>query len=57
MMAHNLCYTTLLTPEAAQQLPPEQYEKSPSGDLFVRRGVARGIVPEILEDLLAARKR
>ncbi|KAI8471465.1 MAG: DNA polymerase delta subunit one [Monoraphidium minutum] len=57
MMAHNLCYTTLLTPQQASQLPPESYEKTPSGDLFVRRGVAKGILPEILEELLAARKR
>lgn len=41
----------------ASQLPPEAYEKSPSGDLFVRREVAKGILPEILEELLAARKR
>jgi DNA polymerase delta subunit 1 len=57
MMAHNLCYTTLLSKEAACQLPPEAYERSPSGDMFVKASVARGILPEILEELLAARKR
>ncbi|WIA42723.1 hypothetical protein OEZ86_008668 [Tetradesmus obliquus] len=57
MMAHNLCYTTLLSKEAAQQLPPEAYERSPSGDMFVKSSTARGILPEILEELLAARKR
>jgi DNA polymerase delta subunit 1 len=57
MMAHNLCYTTLLSKEAAGQLPPEAYERSPSGDMFVKASVARGILPEILEELLAARKR
>jgi len=57
MMAHNLCYTTLLAPEAARQLPPEAFEKSPSGDCFVKGSVQRGILPEILEELLAARKR
>jgi DNA polymerase delta subunit 1 len=57
MMAHNLCYTTLLSKEAACQLPPEAYERSPSGDMFVKASVVRGILPEILEELLAARKR
>lgn len=107
MMAHNLCYSTLLTPQQvragvftcvrlcvggdapfsmaaaqgtissiqaatptrahtrthptthpqASQLPPEAYERSPSGDCFVRGSVAKGILPEILEELLAARKR
>ena len=57
MMAHNLCYTTLLTPAQAAALPPDAYERSPSGDCFVRGSVARGILPEILEELLAARKR
>jgi DNA polymerase family B len=57
MMAHNLCYTTLLSPAAAAQLPPESYERSPSGDAFVRASLRRGILPEILEELLAARKR
>ena len=58
MMAHNLCYTTLLPDaDAVAALPAEAYERTPSGDCFVRRGVAKGIVPEILEDLLGARKR
>lgn len=57
MMAHNLCYTTLLTPQQASALPPDAYERSPSGDCFVRREVAKGVLPEILEELLAARAR
>lgn len=36
MMAHNLCYTTLLAPGTAASVPPEQYERSPSGDCFVK---------------------
>jgi DNA polymerase delta subunit 1 len=33
MMAHNLCYTTLLDPKdvARYQLQPDQYIRSPSG--------------------------
>eukprot|EP00877_Chromochloris_zofingiensis_P014350 jgi/Chrzof1/9169/Cz03g38160.t1 len=57
MMAHNLCYTTLLTPEQAGRLPPEHVFKSPSGDCFVKGALQKGILPEILEELLAARKR
>ena len=57
MMAHNLCYTTLVRPEEIPSIPPELIEKSPTGDTFVRTGAVKGILPEILEELLAARKR
>eukprot|EP00879_Flechtneria_rotunda_P030500 GHRR01033138.1.p1 GENE.GHRR01033138.1~~GHRR01033138.1.p1 ORF type:complete len:290 (+),score=81.65 GHRR01033138.1:366-1235(+) len=57
MMAHNLCYTTLLAPGQEQQLPPEAYGRSPSGDCFVKASVCQGILPEILQELLGARKR
>jgi DNA polymerase delta subunit 1 len=57
MMAHNLCYTTLLTPESAARLPAESVARAPSGELFAKRDVVRGLLPEILEELLAARKR
>lgn len=57
MMAHNLCYTTLLSPQAVSQLPQEDYEKSPTGDYFVKAHKQKGILPEILQELLAARKR
>lgn len=40
-----------------QELNPQDYEKTPTGDYFVRSSKQRGIVPEILEDLLSARKR
>merc|ERR1719456_2157591 len=36
MMAHNLCYCTLLTPESLQELPPDQVTRSPCGASFVR---------------------
>jgi DNA polymerase delta subunit 1 len=80
MMAHNLCYTTLLDPKdvSRYQLQSDQFIRSPSGgkraqrtkterfsihflefclDLFVKAHVQKGILPEILEDLLTARKR
>ena len=57
MMAHNLCYSTLLSREAAARLPANQVLRSPTGDAFVRKELGVGILPEILEELLAARKR
>jgi hypothetical protein len=57
MMAHNLCYSTLLSREAAARLPASAVLRSPTGDAFVKKDLAVGILPEILEELLAARKR
>ncbi|XP_052020143.1 DNA polymerase delta catalytic subunit isoform X2 [Apodemus sylvaticus] len=59
MMAHNLCYTTLLRPGAAQKLglKPDEFIKTPTGDEFVKSSVRKGLLPQILENLLSARKR
>lgn len=57
MMAHNLCYCTLVPPQIAHKLSPEHYETTPSGDKFVRSNVRKGILPMILQDLIDARKR
>ncbi|XP_077213499.1 DNA polymerase delta catalytic subunit-like [Tasmannia lanceolata] len=59
MMAYNLCYCTLVTPEDVRKfnLPPECVTKTPSGETFVKPNLQKGILPEILEELLAARKR
>jgi DNA polymerase delta subunit 1 len=59
MMAHNLCYTSLLQPGAIQKLglTAEQYIKTPSGNHFVKASVRPGLLPEILTDLLSARKK
>ncbi|KAI9019821.1 DNA polymerase family B-domain-containing protein [Hyaloraphidium curvatum] len=60
MMAHNLCYTTLLTSDliAKYKLEPEvDFVKTPSGDFFVKAERRKGLLPTILNDLLAARKR
>eukprot|EP01116_Phalansterium_solitarium_P016226 TRINITY_DN3727_c0_g1_i4.p1 TRINITY_DN3727_c0_g1~~TRINITY_DN3727_c0_g1_i4.p1 ORF type:complete len:592 (+),score=282.68 TRINITY_DN3727_c0_g1_i4:413-2188(+) len=56
MMAHNLCYSTLLSPDRARSMSPDDYERTPNGDLFVRAAKQKGILPQILEDLLSARK-
>ncbi|KAJ8347236.1 hypothetical protein SKAU_G00286370 [Synaphobranchus kaupii] len=59
MMAHNLCYTTLLKTGSIEKLgvSQEQYIKTPTGDYFVKSSVRKGLLPEILENLLSARKR
>eukprot|EP00051_Salpingoeca_urceolata_P010275 m.125101 g.125101 ORF g.125101 m.125101 type:complete len:1107 (+) comp16646_c1_seq1:2250-5570(+) len=58
MMAHNLCYTTFLNSKNEREgLKPDEYIKTPTGDFFVKSTTRRGLLPRILEDLLAARKR
>ncbi|PIK45708.1 putative DNA polymerase delta catalytic subunit [Apostichopus japonicus] len=57
MQAHNLCYTTLLQGNQHQQLKSDEYIKTPSENYFVKKSLRRGLLPEILEDLLSARKR
>ncbi|KAG9481511.1 hypothetical protein GDO78_010637 [Eleutherodactylus coqui] len=59
MMAHNLCYTTLLQSGSIDKygLNPEDFIKTPTGDCFVKSSVRKGLLPEILENILSARKR
>ena len=54
MMAHNLCYTTLIRPGAVNQfgLSDSDYIKTPTNNLFVKSNVRKGLLPEILESLL-----
>eukprot|EP00667_Euglena_gracilis_P001355 EG_transcript_1356 len=54
MMAHNLCYSTLLRNPSSMK--EEEFIRTPSGEHFVRKEVYKGILPEILEELLSARK-
>nr|CAB3265000.1 DNA polymerase delta catalytic subunit [Phallusia mammillata] len=58
MQAHNLCYTTLLMKNCKERekLDPTDYIKTPSGDHFVKSSVRKGLLPEILESLLTARR-
>ncbi|XP_075696282.1 DNA polymerase delta catalytic subunit isoform X2 [Rhinoderma darwinii] len=59
MMAHNLCYTTLLQSGSIEKygLNPEDFIKTPTGDCFVKSNLRKGLLPEILENLLSARKK
>lgn len=56
IIAHNLCYSTLVSPSQVSQMDPSTIEISPSGDAFVKKEVFPGILPEVLDDLLVARK-
>ena len=57
MMAHNLCYSTLIPNEMLQKLNPEDYTRTPRGDYFIKANVRKGLLPIILEELLTARKK
>jgi DNA polymerase I len=51
MMAHNLCYTTVVEKEH----PQGETVKPPSGGEFVPADISKGIMPTILENLLRRR--
>lgn len=60
MQAHNLCYTTLLNKQSVEKLglkKDEDYIVTPNGDLFCTAKVRKGLLSQILEELLGARKR
>ncbi|KAF9499463.1 hypothetical protein BDN71DRAFT_1442132 [Pleurotus eryngii] len=60
MMAHNLCYTTVLekaTVERLNLVKDVDYIQTPNNDLFVTKARRKGLLPTILEDLISARKR
>jgi DNA polymerase delta subunit 1 len=57
MMAHNLCYSTLITKQTAEQMDPKDYTLTPNKDYFVKSSLKKGLLPMILEELIAARKR
>ena len=58
MMAHNLCYTTLIRDMSSLKslgLSEADVEVTPTGGIFVKNTIVKGIVPSILEDLLNRR--
>ncbi|CAE7508903.1 POLD1 [Symbiodinium sp. CCMP2456] len=62
MMAHNLCYSTLLPPGREKKPDCPDFTESPPtagsehATCFVKSQVRKGLLPSILERLLAARK-
>jgi DNA polymerase delta subunit 1 len=57
IMAHNLCYSTLVKTEHLGRVKPEDVTKTPTGDYFVKASVKKGTLTTILEELLGARKQ
>ena len=60
MQAHNLCYTTLLDKTMATKLnlkKDEDYIVTPNGDMFVTVKQRKGLLAQILQELLTARKQ
>ena len=57
MIAHNLCYSTLLREEDKKKLiKGVDYTEAPTGDCFISEKKRKGLIPIILEELLSARK-
>ncbi len=42
MMAHNLCYTTLISAQDARNMPADSYSRTPNGDYFVTAKERKG---------------
>ncbi|KAI5989332.1 DNA polymerase family B-domain-containing protein [Pisolithus albus] len=60
MMAHNLCYTTLLDKATIDRLnlvKDVDYIQTPNNDFFTTKAKRKGLLPTVLEDLIGARKR
>lgn len=66
MMAHNLCYSTLLRKSSDLKKIPSKYyaktpleanKKHPNGVHFLKSNLRKGVLPEILEKLIGARKK
>ena len=60
IQAHNLCYTTLLNKSAIEKLnlvKDEDYIVTPNGDMFCTTKKRKGLLSQILEELLTARKQ
>ncbi|KAG7002418.1 DNA polymerase delta catalytic subunit [Physcia stellaris] len=60
IQAHNLCYTTLLDKRMIERQglkKDDDYIVTPNGDMFCTAKIRKGLLTQILEELLGARKR
>lgn len=56
MIGHNLCYSTLINEKDLDDFDEDDYIKTPIGAYFIKQHIKRGVLPEILKNLLDARK-
>ena len=56
MMAHNLCYSTIIPQYRIKDYNPDDVEKTPNGEYFVKASVFQGVLPKILDELISARR-
>ena len=56
MMAHNLCYSTIIPSYRVKEFKQEDLEKTPNGEFFIKKSIHHGVLPQILKELLDARK-
>ncbi|KAK6590295.1 DNA polymerase delta catalytic DNAQ-like 3 exonuclease RN fold [Cryptosporidium xiaoi] len=57
MIAHNICYSTLIPPSCVKYVPENSRVTSPTGHSFVNSSIRKGILPQIVEELISARKK
>lgn len=56
MIAFNICYTTFIPKERLHLYKKEDYYTTPFGASFVKKEIIEGVLPQMLQDLLAARR-
>ena len=58
MISYNFCYSTLCTFNEVKDLKQDvDYKITPNGNYFVMKNQRKGILPDILENLLTTRKK
>jgi DNA polymerase delta subunit 1 len=57
MIAHNLCYTTCMVKPPEDFVEGKDYVVTPTTNYFVTEERKSGLLPTILKELIAARKR
>lgn len=53
--AYNICYTTLVHPDDVSHIPQEKVTITPTGAIFVKPDLCKGILPSLLGALLFGR--
>ena len=55
MIANNMCYSTLLTPQQRDRMDPKDYYLMETGAAFVKEHIRVGMLPTLLKELLSSR--